>query len=147
MGDGPARPDIDDWIANLHLESKVIITGYIPQNKVPELLAAIDVAVLPYPRFPKELWFSPLKMYEYMAAGKAIVASKYGQIADVLEDGRTGFLVEPGDVDELTQAILRLLGDENLRSQLGPKTSFLGGIYFTPRRYLFQRDLIITGFN
>ena len=119
VGDGPARLEIDKWIAGLNLESKVIITGYVPRDKVSEFLDAIDVAVIPYPRFSKELWFSPLKMYEYMAAGKAIVASRYGQIADVLEDGRTGILVEPGDVDELTRAILMLLNDEGLKLQLG----------------------------
>lgn len=119
VGDGPARADIEKWIAELHLGPRVTITGYVPQNKVPELLAATDVTVLPYPRFQKELWFSPLKMYEYMAAGKAIVASNYGQISDVLTNGQTGILVEPGNVNELTEAIVRLLEDHKLNSQLG----------------------------
>lgn len=119
VGDGPARQEIENLIADLHLKSRVTITGYIPQDNVPELLAAIDVAVIPYPRLPKELWFSPLKMYEYMAAGKAIVASKYGQIADVLQDGQTAILVEPGNEEEMTRCIIQLLEDDNLRTQLG----------------------------
>ena len=144
VGDGPARPEIEKWIADLDLESKVTITGYVPQNKVPELLAVIDVAVIPYPRFPKELWFSPLKMYEYMAAGKAIVASKYGQIADVLEDGQTGILVQPGNVDEMTKGIIQLLEDDNLRSQLGSNASVQAQSHHSWEQYIARLEEIYS---
>jgi len=86
IGDGPVRDQINHKIRDLGLESSVMITGYIPQNQVPQLLSVVDIAVLPYPELPKELWFSPLKLYEYMAAGKAIVASDSGQIGEVLSD-------------------------------------------------------------
>jgi glycosyltransferase involved in cell wall biosynthesis len=119
IGDGRARSTIDQKISDLGLDSVVIITGFVPQTCVPEILAAADVAVLPYPRLPKELWFSPLKLYEYMAAGKAIVASRSGQIADVIQDGLNGLLVEPGDVDDLARAIIRLLKSPSLRAALG----------------------------
>jgi hypothetical protein len=49
---------------------------------------------MPYPNLPEKMWFSPLKMYEYMAAGKAIVACER-QITDVIKDGYNGVLVEP----------------------------------------------------
>jgi glycosyltransferase involved in cell wall biosynthesis len=109
VGDGPARPNVEDAVRRLGLASNVTITGLVPQAKIPEILAAVDVAVIPYPRLPKELWFSPLKLYEYMAAGKAIVASASGQITEVVQDGINGLLVSPGDVDEFAQAIARLL--------------------------------------
>jgi glycosyltransferase involved in cell wall biosynthesis len=109
VGDGPARPNVEDAIGRLGVTSQVIITGLVPQAKIPEILAAVDVAVIPYPRLPKELWFSPLKLYEYMAAGKAIVASASGQIAEVVQDGYNGLLVAPGDINEFAQAIIRLL--------------------------------------
>lgn len=109
VGDGPARPIVEDAVRRLDLASKVTITGLVPQAKIPEILAAVDVAVIPYPRLPKELWFSPLKLYEYMAAGKAIVASASGQIVEVIQDGINGLLVKPGDVVEIAQAITRLL--------------------------------------
>ena len=98
VGDGRARPLVDRKIAECGVGAQVIITGFVPQEQVPEMLAAVDVAVIPYPQLPKELWFSPLKLYEYMAAGKAIVASRSGQIDEVLVDGCTGLLVEPGNV-------------------------------------------------
>jgi glycosyltransferase involved in cell wall biosynthesis len=65
------------------------------------------------------LWFSPLKLYEYMAAGKAIVASRAGQIAEVIQDGHNGLLVESGDVAALAQALLKLLKDPVKRERLG----------------------------
>ncbi|MGH2538637.1 MAG: glycosyltransferase family 4 protein, partial [Candidatus Promineifilaceae bacterium] len=119
VGDGRARPEIEREIEAQRLEAAVSITGLVAQSRVPELLAAADVAVLPYPQLPKELWFSPLKLYEYMGAGKAIVASRSGQIAEVIEDGQNGVLVAPGDVPALAQAIARLLRDPAERDKLG----------------------------
>jgi glycosyltransferase involved in cell wall biosynthesis len=86
---------------------------------VPEILAIADVVTIPYPQLPEELWFSPLKLYEYMAAGKAIVASSAGQITEVIQDGYNGILVEPGNVDELAQAIINLFKDPTRRERLG----------------------------
>jgi len=119
VGDGPARPVVEQKIAELGVATAVIITGLVPHARVPAMLAAADVVAIPYPRLPKELWFSPLKLYEYMAAGKAIVASRAGQIAEVIQHGHTGILVEPGDVDEFGQAIIELLKDPAERERLG----------------------------
>jgi glycosyltransferase involved in cell wall biosynthesis len=65
------------------------------------------------------MWFSPLKLYEYMAAGKAIVASRTGQIAEVIKHEVNGLLVEPGNVSDLAQAIICLLNDHDERKRLG----------------------------
>lgn len=119
VGDGPARTSIEQCITKLGIEPAVIITGLVPQNHVPRMLAVADIAVIPYPRLPRELWFSPLKLYEYMAAGKAIVASRAGQIAEVIQDGHNGLLVESGDVTGLAQAMIKLLKDPVQREQLG----------------------------
>ncbi len=119
VGDGPARPHIEEDIDKRGLKNSVVITGLVPQVRVPEMLGVIDVAVLPYPSLPTELWFSPLKLFEYMAAGKAIVASRSGQIAEVLRDDDTAILVEPGDITELTHAIGQLLSCPSERQRLG----------------------------
>lgn len=119
VGDGRARGEVQEKVAELGLAESVVITGLIPQDRVPEMLSAIDVAVLPYPRLPKELWFSPLKLYEYLAAGKAVVASRDGQIAEVVRDGDNGLLVEPGNTDALAKAMIRLLNDPAERERLG----------------------------
>jgi len=119
VGDGPARPALEQKIRESGLEAAVTITGLLPQAGVPQILAATDVTVLPYPELPSELWFSPLKLYEYMAAGKAIVASRAGQIAEILEDEKSGLLVPPGDVSALSAAISRLIRNPAERARLG----------------------------
>jgi glycosyltransferase involved in cell wall biosynthesis len=66
-----------------------------------------------------ELWLSPLKLFEYMATGAAVVASGVGQVADVLQDGSNGLLVPPGDASAMAAAVRRLIDDAPLRSRLG----------------------------
>lgn len=119
VGDGPHRAELDRKISECGVEKETIITGLLPQERVPEMLSVADIAVIPYPQLPQELWFSPLKLYEYMAAGKAIVSSRAGQIAEVLENGRTGLLVESGNIPALTEAILSLLKNPAERNRLG----------------------------
>jgi glycosyltransferase involved in cell wall biosynthesis len=68
-----------------------------------------------------EFFGSPTKIFEYMAMGKAIVASRLGQIGEVLADQETALLVEPGNVGELTAAIVKLVDSNDLREKLGTK--------------------------
>ncbi len=119
VGDGPIRAELEQKIAACGVADSTIITGLLPQERVPEMLSIADIAVIPYPKLPQELWFSPLKLYEYMAAGKAIVASSAGQIAEVLVNGRNGLLVESGNIPEFTQAVLALLNNPEKGQELG----------------------------
>lgn len=119
VGDGPARPFVEENIYRLNLEKYVTITGFLPHARIPQLLAIADVVTVPYPKLPQEMWFSPLKLYEYMAAGKAIVASSAGQIKNVIRHDENGLLVTPGDVADLAQACLHLLQNEADRQRLG----------------------------
>jgi glycosyltransferase involved in cell wall biosynthesis len=66
-----------------------------------------------------EFFGSPTKLFEYMAMGKGIVASRLGQIGEVLSHEQTALLVEPGDADELSAAIMRLIKSQSLRESLG----------------------------
>jgi glycosyltransferase involved in cell wall biosynthesis len=119
VGDGQTRIDLEAQVREAGLADQVIFTGSVPYQKVPAILSIADVAVVPYPELPVELWFSPLKLFEYMAAAKAIVASKVGQIAEVLEDGYSGLLIEPGNVEALSETLIKLLKNEKLRLSLG----------------------------
>lgn len=103
----------------LGLRHNLVLTGGVAYAKIPALLQAADVAVVPYPDLSAPLWFSPLKLYEYMAAARAIVASNVGQVAEVLTDGDSALLVKPGDLEALSAAIIRLLTDKSLRLRLG----------------------------
>lgn len=119
VGHGTTRADLETQARDAGLEGKVVFTGSVSHQKVPALLSIADVAVAPYPNLPAELWFSPLKVFEYMASAKAIVASDAGQIAEVLEDGYSGLLVEPGNVEAMSEAIIKLLKNKELRLGLG----------------------------
>jgi glycosyltransferase involved in cell wall biosynthesis len=85
------------------------------------MLDACDILVSPHVPLEdgSEFFGSPTKLYEYMAMGKSIVASRLGQIGDVLSDEETALLVEPGDARSLCDAILRLARSGELRLRLG----------------------------
>ncbi len=119
VGDGQVRSQIEAQVRQAGLEENVLFTGSVDHPDVPRIVNIADVAVAPYPAMASELWFSPLKVFEYMAAGKALVASRAGQITEVVQDGYSGLLVEPGNVDELARSIVQLLHDSALRSRLG----------------------------
>lgn len=103
------------------IESYVIITGSIAQGKGPSFLAACDILVNPTIPNPDGTPFfgSPTKLFEYMAMGKAIIASDMDQMSEVLEDKEDALLVIPGSVESLLQAIEKLVNCKDLRDRLG----------------------------
>ncbi len=118
VGDGPMRAALEEETQRLGLQEAVTLVGNVPHEEVPRYLALMDVALAPYPVL-EDFYFSPLKLYEYMAGSRAVVASRIGQVAEVVADGLTGLLYEPGDQEALMGCIRRLRADENLRKKLG----------------------------
>jgi len=116
--DGGTGRELQEQGRRLGLDDAVEFTGAIPPEEVPAALGAMDAVAAPYPPL-EEFYFSPLKIFEYMAAGKPIVASACGQITDLLDHERTGLLVPPGDVAALAEALLRLRRDPTLAENLG----------------------------
>src|SRR5688572_17486018 len=116
VGEGPDKEQLDRAIGARNLESRVHFTGAVPPESVPELLASMDVAVAPYPLL-SNFYFSPLKLYEYMAAGLPIVASRIGQVEEVIQHGETGMLVPPGDAVAMAQCLIELHRHPKLRSR------------------------------
>ena len=100
---------------------RVIFTGAVGHEQVPALLDACDILVSPHVPLDAgaDFFGSPTKLFEYMAMGKGIVASRLGQIGDVLTDEETALLVEPGNPRELSDAIMRLVESRDLRESLG----------------------------
>lgn len=115
VGEGPARPGLERLAAELGITDQVEFTGLAKREAIPGLVAGFDVAlqpaVVPYA--------SPLKVFEYMAAGRAIVAPDQPNIREVLEDGRTAILFDVKQSDGLWQAIRRLAADPEFRAHLG----------------------------
>jgi glycosyltransferase involved in cell wall biosynthesis len=118
VGDGPERERLETALRDRRILDAATFTGAVPHDQVPALLGSMDVAVAPYPKL-SNFYFSPLKIYEYMAAGLAVVASRTGQVAQLIDDGVTGLLYEAGDVDGLLNALVRLAHDPGLRLSLG----------------------------
>lgn len=118
VGDGPAREELHREIAARELLGRVQFTGAVGPEAIPGLLASMDIAVAPYPPLA-HFYSSPLKVYEYMAAGLPIVASRIGQVGEIIQDGVTGLLVAPGDAPAFTKALIRLQNNPQLRQQLG----------------------------
>lgn len=104
VGDGPVKGQLEQLARAEGVSERVRFLGQLEHDDIPAILAAADVALAPYPAL-SDFSFSPLKLYEYLAAGVPIVASNVGQIRDVLDAGRFGTLVTPGDADELAAAI------------------------------------------
>src|SRR5690606_7711025 len=97
-------------------------TGGLAPDAIPAQLRRMHVATAPYPAVAGERhYFSPLKLYEYLAAGLPVVASRIGQAARVIEDGQTGLLVPPGDPAALAGALRTLAGSRALRARLGER--------------------------
>jgi glycosyltransferase involved in cell wall biosynthesis len=119
VGDGRTRAQIEQCVADLGLQQAVVMAGPVEHGRVPEMLAIADVAVAPNIKFFDGHGGSPLKIFEYMAAGKAIVATNTGQVAEVIQHGHTGLLVEAGDKAGLAEAIASLLSNPDTRTRLG----------------------------
>jgi glycosyltransferase involved in cell wall biosynthesis len=118
VGDGPLRGWIEGYAAGAGITDQITITGWAEYARLPGLLTAMDVAVAPYPALD-DFYFSPLKLYEYMAAGLPVVASHIGQIANVINDGHNGILVKPGDAEGLMVALERLRCNRHMRKEIG----------------------------
>lgn len=121
VGSGALRDEVEQMLREANALSRVIFTGSVSHERVPQLLDACDVLASPHvPLADGSPFFgSPTKLFEYMAMGKGIVASRLGQIGEVLAHEETALLVEPGDARELSEAIVRLMNSRALRERLG----------------------------
>jgi glycosyltransferase involved in cell wall biosynthesis len=98
----------------------VVLLGQIPHERVPLFLNACDVLVLPHgPSYEGRLHQSPIKLFEYMAVGKPVVASRIGQIERVITHGKNGLLFDENDHAQLERHLKRLATDAELRERLG----------------------------
>ncbi len=113
VGDGPEREHLHEQTEALGLADAVDFTGSVAHEHVPSLMSGMHAAAAPYVS-GEACYFSPLKIFEYMAGGVPVVAGRAGQIADIVENGVTGLLIPPGNVAALTGALLTLQGDPRL---------------------------------
>jgi len=115
VGDGPAKAELKARAQQRGVENRVFFTGVVVRDDVARIAAAFDIALQP----DVTAYASPLKLFEYMALGHAIVAPDTANIREVLTDGENALLFSPGNFDAFADAVGRLAADPVLRQRLG----------------------------
>ncbi len=119
-GEGDLRPELEALARRAGVQEHVMLVGHIPWDQTPEYLKAADVFVVPSIQDEAgNIDGLPTVLLEAMAAGCAIVASCIAGIPEVIRDGENGLLVPPKDEVALAEKICLLLGNKDLRQQLG----------------------------
>jgi len=117
VGDGYRSEELKKLTRRLDLDGRVIFTGAVDHTAVPGYIAAADICVACFQKNDVTVCKSPLKIVEYLASGKPIVASNVGEVPRML--GGAGILAAPGDPRSLADGVARLLADNGLRRELG----------------------------
>ena len=117
IGDGPMRAELDDLARSLGID--VDFRGAVTPDAIPQHMAGTAIGVAPYPAMDtdSDQYFSPLKVYEYMAAGLPVVASRVGQLPEIM--GESAYLVPPSDPEALAAALDALVANPVERARVG----------------------------
>lgn len=115
VGDGPVRADLEAQAQRLGIAAQVTFTGLVHRDRVPEMVAAFDIALQPAVTH----YASPLKLFEYLALGKAVVAPSEPNLMEVLRDGENARLFDGKTPGAFEKVLDELLADQDLRARLG----------------------------
>ncbi len=135
IGDGPMGESLRQLTRQLGVDDRVVFTGRVEHEAIGSYLAALDVAVAPY-RKRTDFYFSPIKIFEYMAAGVPIVTTPQGQISRILTDGKTGLFFPAEDRQQFIRQIVRLYREPDLRHKLAQNARNL-----VMQRYTWQQNV------
>lgn len=114
VGDGPARAELEARAARTGVAERLCFTGVVSRDGVAGLISAFDIALQP----AANPYASPLKLFEYMAMARAIVAPDQPNIREILQDGRDAVLFSPQDKESFAAAVVKLAADPALRARL-----------------------------
>lgn len=114
IGEGPEKERLKELYKEIELTSELNFPGMIEYEKLPYYIKAMDICVLP----DFNDYGSPVKIFEYMAMGKPVVAPRLGPLEDVINDGENGLLFEQGNTDKLAGCIEKILSDSILYSKI-----------------------------
>lgn len=115
---GAMRDKLKELAQEKQFASRIILIDYVDYAAIPEYVATMDICLALYPNLPF-FYFSPMKVYEYMASGKAVIASRIGQIEDIIQNNENGLLYEPDQTDRMTAALEYLIENPARRTQIG----------------------------
>ena len=128
VGEGFLEGQLKNLVEDLGLQKRVLFTGSVPHEEVPFYMAAADVCVASFRETEVTRCKSPLKLAEYLASGKPIVASRVGEVEKMVS--AAGIVVEPGQPKSLAEGILTLLGDRDLREKMGRSARLMAETVF-----------------
>ena len=111
MGDGPARADLEALAERIGVAGQVHFSGNVPHHDIPAYMQLFDVAL----QTASVAYASPLKLFEYMALGRAIIAPDQPNLREILTDDVNALLFTPGEREPFMDALIRLCQDEHLR--------------------------------
>lgn len=123
VGSGPQESVVLERVSRRDLRDSVVWIGQVPHAQVPSLVASFDIAVAPYLQID-DFYFDPLKVVEYLAAGKPVIYSKQGDLPTLVGSGGLGYA--PGSTEELAGRLAQLLGDPSLRRRLAASATAVG---------------------
>jgi glycosyltransferase involved in cell wall biosynthesis len=115
VGEGELQKELEQLITSLGICDRVSLPGAVPHTEIPDLLTTIDVCIVPQ----SNSYRSPIKLFEYMASGRAVIAPRTEPIEMVATDGEDAILFDPDSAEDLTRALRILLDDASLREKLG----------------------------
>jgi len=118
IGDGLTRADSEELAGRLGLTQSVSFPGWLERDELYETLARSHIGVAPYLELTYN-YFEPVKIRDFQMAGLPVVASAVGEIPQMVDDGESGLLVKPGDIDGLATTLAKLVSDPQLRGAMG----------------------------
>lgn len=118
VGDGPDRKKIEKIIKEYNLTKDVTITGFVPFSDVPKYYSVCDVFVMVRPATPHLDKTTPIKPFEAMSMGKVVISTDIGGMREIIEDGKTGFLVSHS-MDAIVDKTIEVLNNPQLREEIG----------------------------
>lgn len=114
VGDGSTLSEIRDLIALRQLSDRIVLPGRVAHDEIPAWIACMDYAVLP----DSNTYGSPMKLFESMAMGVAMIAPDYAPITEVIEDDVTGWLFPRGDIKACVRKVIELAGQPSVRDKV-----------------------------
>ncbi len=130
VGQGITSAACQNLAAQLGIGARAIFAGAVPYAQVPSYLAAADIAVMP----ATNAYGNPMKVYEYMAMGKALVAPDQPTITEIAQHGESAYLFPPEDITAMARALQTLISDSALRQRLSIHGQALAAQHTWPKR-------------
>ncbi len=114
VGEGPTLLSLKNYVNENGLSKYVTFTGSVAYEHIPQYIAAMDITIIP----STDVYMSPIKIFEYMAMKKPIIAPDTGSVKEVIDDGYNGILIKPGNKCAIHDKIIYLCKNRNLAKRI-----------------------------